>query len=404
MGQRPPVLIVGGGIGGIAAALALARTGREILVLESRAAFEETGAGLQLGPNAVRMLERLGVLERVAAHAFEPVSICIHDMATSRPLARLPVREEMRRRFGMPYWTLRRQDLLDALVGRMADVPEITARFGLQIERLSLGEDPAAARRVVAHPAAADDPAIEGVAAIGADGLWSRCRAFVPAAGDTRPRPGPAFSGHTAWRAMIPMEDAPAAFTEPDVSLFLGPDTHLVAYPVARGRLLNIVAVVEDPWQGEGYDHNADPAPLLVAFARAAPAIRDLLGAVALWRRWALYGVPADRPWTRGPVTLVGDAAHPVLPFLAQGAALALEDAVALGCALQGAPDDIAGAFRRYEAARRPRAARVQAASQSNGGLYHMRGPMALARNAVMGLVPARRLLSRYDWLYGYRG
>jgi salicylate hydroxylase len=235
-----------------------------------------------------------------------------------------------------------------------------------------------------------------GVALIGADGLWSSLRARL---GDRRP---PRFAQRTAWRAVVPASRVTEQVRAPVTGLWLGRDAHLVHYPVKGGREINIVAIVRDDWHEAGWNAPAKGSELGARFAGFAAAARALIATPERWQKWALFDRAPGRPRTRDPVTLLGDAAHPMLPFLAQGGAMAIEDAAVLTRCL-ARDEDLSPALRAYEQARRHRVTRVQQAARRNSWGYHLSGPLALARNVALGAVGGEKLLHGYDWLYGWR-
>lgn len=357
-------------------------------VAEQRAATDEAGAGIQLGPNALRALETLGVLERLRDHAHAPPAILIRSFSRGRQIASVPLGAEVVRRYGAPYWTLARKDLQRALADAVsaATVP-IERGFRIQSARQSYDG---------VTLVSADGRELRGRALIGADGVWSAVRSTV--LGEAPPR----FTGHVAWRTVIERCAAPEPFAGESVCLWLGPSAHLVHYSVEGGDKVNVVAVIVGAEAREGWDEPGDPRRLEGAFAGWTASVRRLIGSTQGWRCWSLHARAASLPAAQGRIVLVGDAAHPVLPFLAQGAALALEDAVALAGALGRSPASPALAFERFAADRRSRWLRVQQESRRNGQLYHLRGPLAAARDLALRLSPPGRLIGRYDWLYGY--
>lgn len=240
--------------------------------------------------------------------------------------------------------------------------------------------------------------AVRGMALVGADGLRSTTRMQV--AGEHRPR----YGRRSAWRALVPADSVPAEFRAPAVHLWLGRHAHLVHYPVKAGTMINIVAIAGDTWQGTGWSEPGLRDDLLARFriSEWAASARALLAVPEHWRKWALYDRRPLRSAGNGAVTLLGDAAHPVLPFLAQGAALAIEDAAVLAGALAATPDDPAAAMRQYESSRFARVRQVQRAARRNGVLYHLSGIPAFARNRVMQALGGEAVLKRYDWLYGW--
>jgi 3-hydroxybenzoate 6-monooxygenase len=381
-------LIVGGGIGGLAAAIALARQGIDCEILERSHFAEETGAGIQLGPNATRALRALGALDAIGRDAFKPEAIVIHDGVTGRKLTAMPLGAAAEERYGAPYLTLRRADLHAGLRAALAGETGAALRTGFDVSAI----DVQAGDGVVAR--ASDGSEANGACLIGADGIWSALRARISPGANLR------FAGATAWRTQIPRATLPARFAEPVVGLWIGPRAHLVHYPVGGGADLNVVAVTVGGAGRQGWSQPGDTASLLASFAHWTREAKSLLERMDAWRGWSLYRLTGLERWSAGPLTLLGDAAHPVLPYLAQGAALAIEDGLALAACLASAPDDPASAFRRYEDLRRPRATRVQRASQSFGFLYHLAGPLAAARNFILARRREETALRRFDWLY----
>jgi 2-polyprenyl-6-methoxyphenol hydroxylase-like FAD-dependent oxidoreductase len=380
-------LIAGGGIGGLAASIALARQGFDCEILERSHFAEETGAGIQLGPNATRALRALGAFDAIGRDAFRPEAIVIHDGVTGRKLTAMPLSATAEERYGAPYLTLRRADLHAGLRAALASQTGAALRTGFELSAIDLQGD-----RVVAR--ATDGSEAKGACLIGADGLWSVLRPRISPGANLR------FAGATAWRTQIPRATLPARFAEPVVGLWIGPRAHLVHYPVGGGADLNVVAVTMGGAGRQGWSEPGDAASLLASFAPWTKEAKSLLERADAWRGWSLYRLAGLERWSAGPLTLLGDAAHPVLPYLAQGAALAIEDGLALAACLASAPDDPASAFRRYEDLRRPRAARVQRASRRFGVLYHLGGPLAAARNFILALRRQETALRRFDWLY----
>lgn len=380
-------LIAGGGIGGLAAGIALARQGMTCEILERSHFAEETGAGIQLGPNATRALRALGALDAIGGYAFRPEAIVIHDGVTGRKLTAMPLGSAAEERYGAPYLTLRRADLHAGLRAALAGETGAALRTGFDVSAIDTqGSDGVIAR-------ATDGSEANGACLIGADGLWSALRARISPGANLR------FADATAWRTQIPRATLPARFAEPVVGLWIGPRAHLVHYPVGGGADLNVVAVTMGGSGRQGWGQPGDAASLLASFAPWTREAKSLLERADAWRGWSLYRLTGLERWSAGPLTLLGDAAHPVLPYLAQGAALAIEDGLALAACLASTPDP-ASAFRRYEKLRRPRVARVQRASRSFGFLYHLGGPLAAARNFILARRREETALRRFDWLY----
>lgn len=390
MTQSGPILVAGGGIGGLATAIALAGIGQRVHVLEQRRAASEEGAGIQIGPNGVHALRALGIARSLESVAGCPEAIALYDGRSGRALSRLPLRTRMEERFGAPYWVTRRDELHAALLERVRGLPLVEVTTGFRIEGVAFGANGI-------RLASDDGRMAAGRGLVGADGLWSVVATTVLAG--ARPR----FAGRTAARALVAADAVSAPFNAPLTGLWLGPKAHLVHYPVQGGAFVNIVAITEGGRENADWGAPADPADLRAAFSGWAGPVRQLLQTIPGWRQWSLYERPDLAQWTKGAVTVVGDAAHPLLPFLAKGAVLALEDAVSLAAAVAHCPDDLATAFRVYAAARQARAHRVVRASRRNGILYHLTGPAAIARNLAIAWMEPERLIGGYDWLYAYR-
>lgn len=389
-----PVLILGGGIGGLAAALALARKGRRARVLEQGAQFREIGAGIQLGPNVYRMFEVLGLTEAIERYSVHPDNLVMMDAVTGDPVIRVPVGgEAFRERFGgYLYGVIHRGDLHQVLLEacQANEAIELSTRAkGLRYE--DFGD------RVVLHME--NGERIEGCALIGADGLWSRVRAQL--LGEGRPR----VSGHIAYRAVLPRAEVPEDLWRNDVVLWAGPKTHLVHYPLRRGELYNLVAVFHSDRYEEGWDVYGDTAELRAKFANERPEVLRLLEKIDVWKMWVLCDREPVREWSRGRVALLGDAAHPMLQYLAQGANMALEDAVVLTAYAEIAGWDFERAFRWYQDARYLRTARVQVTARYYGDIYHAAGVVREVRNWFLAPRPgadpdAKPSFEGVAWLY----
>jgi len=386
--QQERVLIAGGGIGGLAAAIALARRGIASEVLERSRFSEETGAGIQLGPNATRALAALGVLEAIGARAFKPDAIAIYDGLTGRKLSSLPLGKSVEDRYGAPYLTLHRADLHAGLRAAAEKLVPVTLRPGFEVSAVDTQGADVLVRGI-------DGSEANGAALVGADGLWSAVRPLIAPAASLR------FTGATAWRTLLPREDLPAPFNASEVGLWLGPRAHLVHYPVRGGADLNVVGVTEGGAALQGWNQTSSAETLLAGFTGWNKDSRSLLQRAAVWRSWSLYGLTGLRRFSEGRIALLGDAAHPALPYLAQGAALAIEDAVALAEAVAASPGDPAQAFRRYAERRRARASGVQRLSRRFGRIYHFGGLLRLARNLVLERRSGTAALADLDWLYG---
>lgn len=394
MASERHVIVAGAGIAGLAAALAMAQAGLRATVLEQAEKLEETGAGIQLSPNASRVLLALGLGERLAATAIAPHAIRVMAGGSGREIVRIPLAAAVQT-YGAPFLTIHRGDLQAALADAARTMQDITIKLGMRVE------DFATHSKGISVLARSGRQVTDerGIALIGADGIWSSVSALL------RQQRPPRFAHRTAWRALAPAEAVPAEFRAPFVHLWLGQDAHLVHYPVKGGGLINIVGIVHDEWNETGWSAAGERAEILRHFARWAwsEKARELIAVPERWLKWALYDRNAPFRGGVGPVTLIGDAAHPMLPFLAQGAGMAIEDAAVLAAFLGRYRDDPADALRGYEGARRQRTERAQQVSRKQGRIYGLTGPEALVRNIAMRAMGGERLRTRYDWLYSWR-
>jgi salicylate hydroxylase len=380
-----PILVAGGGIGGLSAAVALARTGIPVHVLEAAPDFAELGAGLQIGPNGMRILARWGLAEGLAREAKSPERLLLKDGFTGEGLASLPLGAAAEARYGAPYLVMTRHVLHRHLLAAARAAPNVTISQGARIADWSQNGG-----RVIASLGTGGG-SVEGRALVAADGVHSALRDRLFRGARAVP------SGRTALRALAP---APRGGEASAVTVWMAPDAHLVHYPVGAEGRLNLVAVLRDADVPAG--DSVASAAIQAAFGRWAFEPQLLLAGGDGWLKWPLWAMePLDR-WARGPVALLGDAAHPVLPFLASGAVMAIEDAAILAQEVGRSREDCAAAFARYEQRRIPRLARLRKAVARTGGIYHMGGLMRLARNAALAALPESALLARNDWLYGF--
>ena len=387
MARSRTLIVAGAGIGGLSAAIALARANYRVVAIERAAKPEEIGAGIQLSPNATHALSALGVLESLRPHAVEPRSLIVSDGERGAELARADLAAEGKR-FGAPFLLVARADLHRALSDGAADNMDIVIEPGTELVDFA---DHTRGITVAVKQAGASQEHI-GAALIGADGLRSRVRAQLFG------RMPPEFHRLVAWRALIPAKGLPALYAEPVVRLWLGPNAHLVHYPVAGGEMINLVAVFTEDWQGEDGDE-VDIGKIPRACDNWTETPQYLIAAAKKFRRFALYDRPPLMVWGKGRATLLGDAAHPMLPFVAQGAAGAIEDALALARHLDGA-DDIVPALRAYEAERAPRMQRMQETARFTGRIYHLGGVAKLARNYFLRRIGGTGLIERQAWIY----
>jgi len=387
MQQPLNLLIAGGGIGGLAAAYVLARDGHQVTVLEQSAALGEIGAGIQLGPNIFKMFEYLGLTDAVHRVAFFPTGLGMNDVRTGEKVVRVPLGETALAAYGYPYGVIYRADLHRVFQDACNALPNITLRTSSKVE--SFEQDAHSVTLRLTH-----GDAVKGDALIGADGLWSRVREAV--VGDGKPR----VSGHIAYRAVLKREDVPAHLWSDDVLLWGGEKTHLVHYPLRRGELFNLVAVFHSTKYDEGWNTFGDTAELNERFAQAVPPVRELLGKIETWKMWVLCDREPVKNWSDRRVTLLGDAAHPMLQYLAQGAGQAIEDAVVLGAALRSTGGDVEESFRKYQQARYLRTGRVQLTARFYGDIYHAAGVQRELRNQMFQSSRESAGFAGLKWMY----
>lgn len=388
-----PIIIAGAGIGGLSAALALNARGHDVLVVERTAKLAEVGAGLQLSPNACRVLSGLGVLERLLETGVQPESLRIMSARNGSEIARLASGEQMTARYGAPYLVVHRADLQQALFDEAETRPGISFRFNSEIlDSDDAPEDGLRCRIRVGS----DFETVTAKALIGADGVWSKTRKKIPGHAEAK------YSGLTAYRATLPASELPADLLT-YTGLWIGPNAHLVHYPIRSGQEFNLVGLIPERWTEEGWSAKANRDQFLHHYKKWPSELKQLLEKPKSWLKWALCGVDANGPWSNGKIVLLGDAAHAMLPFAAQGAAMAIEDAAVLAALFPPWATDIANVFKAYEETRKPRVAKIQKTASENGRIYHLNGPMAIGRDAVMKLMGPEKLAARQDWIYGWQ-
>ncbi len=383
-----PIIISGGGIGGATAALVLARAGYHVTVLEQASEFGEIGAGIQLGPNIFKMLAYLGLTDPVNAAAYFPPAMGMRDVRTGEQVVRVALGDAARAAYGgFAYGVIYRKDLHDVLLAACRAQPNITLRTQAKVETFTQNSTSVTA-------VLANSETLQGAALIGADGLWSKIRQAI--VGDGKPR----VSGHIAYRAVLKKQDVSANLWDDDVQLWGGEKTHLVTYPMRRGELFNLVAVFHSDRYGEGWDAYGDTTELTERFKDAHHTVKALLAKIDTWKMWVLCDREPVKNWSDGRVTLLGDAAHPMLQYLAQGAGQAIEDAVVLGKALEHCQGNFAEAFQKYQAKRYLRTARVQLTARLYGDIYHASGAARELRNSMLQSGDEAAGFAGLKWMY----
>ncbi|MDI1346229.1 MAG: 3-hydroxybenzoate 6-monooxygenase [Pseudolabrys sp.] len=388
-GKSAPILISGGGIGGLITAYALARQGLPVRVFEQADDFREVGAGIQLGPNIFRVLEKIGLKDEVLADAHIPPSQEMRNAVTGDLITNIPLGADFSKRFGgQPYAVIHRADIH----GRFLKACRSNNLITLETSR-----------RVDAYDDTGDGVTITleggekvaGRALIACDGMWSKIRERI--VGDGKPR----VSGHIAYRGVLKREQVPKDLWRPDVVLWAGPKCHFVHYPLRRGELFNLVAVFHSDHYEEGWNAEGSKELLFNHFKALRPEVTRLLELIDTWKMWVLCDREPVKNWSQGNVTLLGDAAHPMLQYLAQGACMATEDAVILAEKVAEQPDNLPAAFKAYEQARYLRTARVQIMARVYGDFYHARGVTAELRDMAVGGRTAEQSYEGISWLYG---
>ena len=384
------VVIAGGGIGGLAAAVACAQRGVPVQLLERAAQLSEVGAGIQIGPNVTRILQAWGLGAALAQVAAFPEQLQARDAQTGQVLGTLTLGARAQATYGAPYATIHRADL-QALLHRAAQSAGVDLRLGQSVQGWQGSE---AALQVNT----AQGLSLQASALIGADGVWSAVRQQL--LGDAPAR----FTGHLAYRALMAQADLPAHLRSDQVTVWMGPRLHVVHYPVCSGQWLNLVAIVHGakPEQSQDWDQAGQTQALMQAMGAVGRDLHERLASVPAWRQWALHDrapVSAPGQMAQGRVALLGDAAHPMRPYLAQGAGMAIEDAQVLAQCLSAGSVPVTQQLQAYAEQRWARNARVQSRAIRNGRIFHATGPVALGRNLSMRLMGER--VMDVPWLYG---
>jgi 2-polyprenyl-6-methoxyphenol hydroxylase-like FAD-dependent oxidoreductase len=389
MATKPRIALIGGGIGGLTAAIALHRRGFEPVVFEQASELKEVGAGIQITPNSTKILRAIGLDDAVRKRGFEPGFMLTRDMTSGEVLFRTQAKGAMAERFGAGWFQIHRADLLEILTDALAGA-------AIRLNARCVGVEPAENGAVV-QINGSERELFDVV--VGCDGILSMVRAILH--GDQNAR----FTGNMCWRALIPVNALPENHLEPVMNYWMGRRGHVVAYFVRGGALVNLVAVLEtDHWVEESWSVEGLREDLLSAFPKAHRDLRILLERVERCFKWGLFDRDPLPHWGRGRVTLLGDAAHPMLPFLSQGAASAIEDGYVLARELARTALDPDAALAAYEAERRPRTARIQLAARAQGEIFHLHSPWARFKRALRldrFEKPRADLLSK-DWIYSY--
>lgn len=384
------VLVLGGGIGGLAAALSLSNAGHRVHLLERAVEFSEIGAGVQVGPNGYKMLDKLGLAREVENLAVFPERLVMMDSVSGEVVTSIPTGKAFVERFHYPYTVTHRADLHGVLLAACRSQPRIKLSNGYFAEKYRRMDDGSVELDL------RDGSVMKAKALIAADGIWSVIRQQI--VGDGAPR----VSGHIAYRAVLPTSDVPEQYRQQAMIVWAGPRNHLVQYPLRGGELFNLVAVFHSDRYVEGWNTKGDPAELRQRFAGTCDTVQALLGKIDDWRMWVLCDREPASTWSDGPVTLLGDAAHPMLQYLAQGACMALEDAVVLTECVEASGNDFAIAFREYEQKRYLRTGRCQLMARVYGEVYHASGVARELRNNMLANMSQQDLYNGLAWLYDF--
>jgi salicylate hydroxylase len=385
--NQAPILVVGGGIGGLSTALALSRKGIPVQVLEQAPEFMEIGAGIQLGPNVFRMFEVLGLTGQMFHWCAFPEGLEFRDSITAETIVDMKIDKRFHDKYHAPYGVIHRADMLNVIL----DACKKSNLIKLATSQKVVTIDDTGSGVTVKTEAG---ETYQGAALIGCDGLWSTVREKI--VGDGKP----VVSGHIAYRAVLPTSEWPAEYRLPKMIVWCGEKTHLVHYPLRRGELFNLVVVFHSDRYEEGWDTYGDPAELHARFEDKCEPVRTLLKKVNAWKMWVLCDRPAIKNWSKGRITLLGDAAHPMLQYLAQGGNTAMEDAVCLANQIEAMPGDFEAAFKKYQELRYLRTARVQLMARVFGEIYHASGVNRELRNKLLREWSQEGSIDM-SWLYG---
>lgn len=389
MSDHGEVLVIGGGIGGLAAALAAAEAGHKTMVLEQAPQFGEIGAGIQMGPNAMAVLDHFGLADKISEYAVFPKRLVLKDVYTAKELSTLDLGDEFKAKYGFPYIVLHRSDLHRVLYEACEENPLIRLVNGQSIETVEETDT-----GIIVTNKQGDQ--FTGKAVIGADGLWSKARKYFS-------EDEPICAQYVAYRGTIPISEISDDANMDDVIMWIGPNQHVVQYPVRRGELYNQVVVFKSNNYKEGFDDWGTPDEMDQVFKWCHPLVETALSFIQRQIRWPMYDRLPIENWTKGNFTLLGDAAHPMLQYLAQGGCQALEDASCLADTLKLYGDNFNRAFLAYQEERIPRTAKVQESARTWGDIIHAEDPVSiLLRNTLLESKEAKEF-EMIDWIYGYK-
>ena len=388
MSKQLPVLVAGGGIGGLAAALALVRQGFEVVVLEQAAQLGEIGAGIQLGPNAFHAFDALGVGDKTRSRAVFTDYMVMHDAIDEYQVGKIPTDENFRKRFGNPYAVIHRQDIHNSLLEGAQECGHVEFHTGCRVESIEQNADGVTVT-------CGNGKTFTGQALIGADGVRSVVRAQYV-------NDPPRVTGHVVYRAVVDARDFPDNLKWNAASIWVGPNCHLVHYPLRGGKEYNVVVTFHSRGKEEWGVTEGSKEEVQSYFQEICPKARQLIDLPKSWKRWATADREPIPQWTFGRATLLGDAAHPTTQYMAQGACMALEDAVTLGEALRVCNKDWAKALDLYQRSRITRTARIVLSGREMGRLYHAKGVERLVRNSLWKGRTAERFYDAMEWLYGW--
>ncbi len=382
-----PIIVAGGGIGGLACGLMLAKAGQKVIIIEQAKQFGETGAGIQIGPNAFTMFDAMGIRQSINQVAVFPDALVMMDALSGEQITRVPLNNDaFKAHFRNPYAVIYRPDLHNVLLDAVKAMAQIELVTNCTVSSFNdLGDHVEVTTSVGVKKAAA---------LIGADGLWSKTRAGLR--GTEKPR----VSGHIAYRAVLPAKEVPLENRKNEVILWAGPRTHLVHYPLHRGEIFNLVAVFHSDRYEEGWDVFGDTDELNRRFSGQHHNVLNMLEKIESWRMWVLCDRDPVKNWSTGRVTLLGDAAHPTMQYLAQGACMAMEDAVCLAYKLVEHDENFEEAFETYQQSRYLRTGRVQLTSRFYGDIYHAENVTAELRQMMLGGRDPEAAYAGMNWLY----